>query len=89
MAVGLPVVVSDVGGIPEVVTRETGITVPARNPAKLAESMKGLIEDQKKRIEMGRAASKRIQEEFSLRHFVSSTVDLYEHLMEKNPQKAD
>ena len=89
MAVRLPVIVSNVGGIPEVVTRETGITVPARSPAKLAEAMKDLIEDQKKRVEMGRAASKRIQEDFSLRRFVTSTVDLYEYLMKKNHKKTD
>jgi glycosyltransferase involved in cell wall biosynthesis len=40
MAAGLPVVATEVGGVPELVTEEVGITVPPGNPGELAEAMR-------------------------------------------------
>ena len=89
MAAGLPVVASNVGGIPEALTENTGITVPARSPAELAEAIKNLVEDRHKRIAMGEAASNRVREEFSLTRFVDRAVGLYKHLMENTPQRGN
>lgn len=46
MAYGLPVIASNVGGIPEVVEHgKNGLLVPPKDPHKLAEAIKTLIED--------------------------------------------
>jgi glycosyltransferase involved in cell wall biosynthesis len=54
MAVGVPVVATDVGGIPEVVVDgETGILVSSTSPTHLADAVSRVLE---KREAMGRRA---------------------------------
>jgi len=58
MAVGLPVVVTDVGEARDVVVPgETGELVPVGDPAALARAAAALLEDDARREAMGRAAS--------------------------------
>lgn len=46
----VPVVATDVGGIPEIMTEgETGYLVPAKNPEKLSEKINKLLEDESRR----------------------------------------
>jgi glycosyltransferase involved in cell wall biosynthesis len=66
MAVGLPVVASDVGGIPEVVVHgETGILVPPGDSAALADASIALLQDPAARRAMGRAGRQRVLREFA------------------------
>ncbi|WP_181444091.1 glycosyltransferase [Pseudoxanthomonas sp. z9] len=44
LACGRPVVATPVGGIPEVVDAASGVLVPARDPAALAEGLRGALE---------------------------------------------
>jgi len=81
MASGLPVIASNVGGIPELVTQNTGILVPPRDPQSLAAAMKFLLQDHRKRIEMGQAAAEKIRAEFSIDRFINHTLELYDALM--------
>jgi Glycosyltransferase len=54
MASGLPVVATNVGGLSEIVVDgETGILVPARDPAALAKSIERLVDDPALRLQMG------------------------------------
>ena len=78
---GLPVVVSNVGGIPEAVTHESGVIVPPHNPKSLAEALNTLLEDHKKRQALGKAATERAQTEFSVERLVDRTEYLYERLL--------
>lgn len=55
-ACGVPVIVSDVGGLPEVVRAgETGFVVPPRDPGALAERMVELHADAALRVRLGAA----------------------------------
>jgi glycosyltransferase involved in cell wall biosynthesis len=59
---GLPVVATEVGGIPEVVQRdETGVLVPPGRPDLLAEALLALLGDPDRRAALGRAAAERGQ----------------------------
>ncbi|WP_066633881.1 glycosyltransferase [Desulfolucanica intricata] len=82
MTVGVPVVASDVGGLPEVVRAgETGILVPPRDPAALA---KAIIWVLKHREEAGRMAARGaevVRSEFSSEVMARKTGELYQKLM--------
>lgn len=65
MAYGLPVISTTVGGIPDVVTAETGILVPPEDTEALAGAMLRLANDPALRARMGEAAKSRYKELFS------------------------
>ena len=65
MAYGLPVISTTVGGIPDVVTAETGILVPPEDTEALAGAMLRLANDPALRTRMGKAAKSRYEELFS------------------------
>lgn len=76
MSSGVPCVVTDVGDSAWIVG-DTGRVVPPRDPAALADGIRGLIAaGETARKELGARARKRIEETFSLR----SAVDRYEAL---------
>lgn len=67
MAHALPVVVTSVGGNPEVVVEgETGFLVPPRDADRFAARVVRLLRDPDLREAMGRAARRRAEEEFAL-----------------------
>jgi glycosyltransferase involved in cell wall biosynthesis len=65
MAHGLPVIASNVGGIPDVLTPETGILVPPGDIDALTEAMVRLARDEQLRRRMGKAAKARYEKFFS------------------------
>jgi glycosyltransferase involved in cell wall biosynthesis len=65
MAHGLPVISTTVGGIPDVVTPESGILVPPEDTEALAVAMLRLAADPALRTRMGAAAKSRYEELFS------------------------
>ncbi|WP_460165050.1 glycosyltransferase [Thermostilla marina] len=67
MAAGLPTVVTNVGGLPEVVTRETGILVPARDPRAMGEAVAALFADPDRRATLGAAGRERARTLFDER----------------------
>jgi glycosyltransferase involved in cell wall biosynthesis len=81
MAMGLPVVASNVGGIPEALRNEAGVIVSPKDPVGLAKAMKTLLEDHHRRTKLGENARERAKVDFSLETMVDRTADLYEQLM--------
>jgi glycosyltransferase involved in cell wall biosynthesis len=78
MASGLPGVATDVGGIREVIVPEkTGYLVPAQSPEALADAMLRIQSDLGNLDRMGRAARRRVEDEFSLRSVVRRYEELY------------
>jgi hypothetical protein len=74
MFAGLPVVSTDVGGIPEmVVDGETGFLVPPDDDAAIADAIEKLLADDTRRVEMGRASRARAYARFDAR---KTTADL-------------
>ncbi|MGG1555800.1 glycosyltransferase family 4 protein [Paenibacillus ferrarius] len=87
MSAGLPVVATDVGGVPEMVTAEVGLLVPAQQASALKAGIAAMLQCDGKAIgERGRA---RVAAYFSQTTYVSHTVALYESLMNaKRPLSA-
>ncbi len=80
-AASLPVVATDVGGIPEVVEDgRGGILVPPREPGPLAEAVLTLLRDPERRRSMGEAARERVEREFDVRVMTARIQDLYTSL---------
>ena len=67
MAVGVPVVATDVSGIPELVRHErTGLLAPSRDPAALAAAMKRLLADRGLAERLATAGRDLLTREFDL-----------------------
>jgi glycosyltransferase involved in cell wall biosynthesis len=67
MALGLPVVSTTVGSIPDVVLEgQTGFVVPARDAGALAEQIVKLLESQDLRRELGKQARQLVVSNYSL-----------------------
>mgnify|MGYP002410365723 FL=1 len=81
MACNLPVVASNVGGIPElVIDAQTGYHVPPADPEAIAEKLKVLIEHPEMRKQMGSCGRQRIIDHFSVNEMVRKTEMLIESL---------
>ena len=75
MAVGLPVIASRVGGIPEVVTDgEDALLVPPGDPAALAAAIERLAEDEALRAQLGNSARRKAERDYTL----DAMLDRYE-----------
>ena len=78
MAHGLPVVATDVNGLPEMVLDGvSGVVVPQRDPAALAAALAGLLADAPRRDASAAAARVRAEELFDLRRNVAVLADLF------------
>jgi len=68
MAAGLPVVASNVGGIPEyIIHNETGLLVQQRSSKQIAETIEDLINNPTKARYISRKARRLVESEFDIR----------------------
>jgi glycosyltransferase involved in cell wall biosynthesis len=82
MAAGVPVVATAVGGTPEVVADGvTGILVPPRDPAALADGICRLLAAPELASRMGRAGRQRVEDRFGPALMVERTRQLYLRLL--------
>ncbi len=82
MAVGKPVIASNLGGPAEQIeNRVSGLLVEPGNPATLAETICCLLGDERKRRSLGRAAANRVQPMFTAELFFQKLSGLYERLL--------
>ena len=77
MACGKPIIASDVGGIPDMIGRESGILVPPGDTSALAAAMLFLTKDKDLRRTMGQAAKERHQQLFSPSAVVPLMLETY------------
>ncbi len=82
MAMGLPVVSTDAGGIAEVAENEkNALLVPTRSPEALAAALKRVVRDSALRERLGTAAVARIRDHFSHELMLDRHVALYESVL--------
>jgi glycosyltransferase involved in cell wall biosynthesis len=82
MAYGVPPVVSNCGGNPElVINGESGIVVPVRDSIALARAFEELFDDPRLRQRIGEAARHRIATQFRCDDTVKKTIELYQELV--------
>lgn len=79
MAASLPVVATEVGGVPEALAHETtGFLVPPRDTGALASAIERLVRDPELRSRMGEAGRNRQRERFSLKAMLAGTEAAYD-----------
>ena len=78
MACEIPVVASRVGGIPEVVVDgETGLLVPPRDPAALAEAINLILGSAELSARFGKSGRARVEKHFSWQAIAMQTKEVY------------
>ncbi|MEJ2140198.1 MAG: glycosyltransferase family 4 protein [Gammaproteobacteria bacterium] len=81
-ALGVPVVASRVGGIPEAVADGiAGLLVPPRDPGALAASVAALLGDAERRASFAAAGRRYVAENYSVDSMVSGNLAVYEELL--------
>ncbi|NIO19330.1 MAG: glycosyltransferase [Candidatus Aenigmarchaeota archaeon] len=83
MAMGKPVVSTNVGGIPEVVLDGiTGILVPPRNSHELARATIRLLNDSELRESLGREGRRRVEDHFTLQAYAQRIQEIYGEILQ-------
>ena len=80
-AAGRPAVATAVGGVPEVVTPETGILVSPGDEIALARGMSQIAGDAELRRALGQRASARVRGRYSVDRMVRGVTALYDELV--------
>jgi glycosyltransferase involved in cell wall biosynthesis len=89
MSQGVPVVATDVGGMPEAVIEDkTGFLVPARDPGALATSIARILGDPSVAARMRQAALSRFEQRFTMQRMLEAHRDLYVRLA-RGPAERD
>jgi len=82
MALGKPVVATDVGGVYEIVLHnKTGFLVPPRNPQMLADAIIEFLDNKAKAKKMGKTGRELITKNFSLKQMVAQYEKVYENVI--------
>lgn len=89
MATGLPVVSTNVGGIPNVVDENaTGFLVPAGDESVLRDRLARLVTDRDKRLAFGKRAEQVATERYAATRMQREYLDLYQRvLVDRRPRK--
>jgi len=81
MAMGRPVVATDIGGVREIVVNaETGLLVKPEDPEALAEAVLRLLEADAERATMGAAGKRRVEQHFGSDGMLAAYARLYRDL---------
>lgn len=80
MMCGKPVIATNVGGIPEQITENTGILIKPMDSHALANAIIELIKDEGMRREMGMNGKKRVLEKFTQEQMYKKHLKLYEEV---------
>ena len=87
LACGVPVVASDVGGVREWLgDAQTGLLVPAGNPAALAEAVQRLLNSCQLRQSFGRNGIDLIRRQFSPGRHLDILLEIYKRSVDTCPQ---
>lgn len=84
MATGLPVVATNTGGNPELVTpRETGELIPYSNPVAMADAIGSYFSDPCKVSAHGRNARQKVECQFSMQAMINGYISTYDNVLRK------
>jgi len=83
LAMGCPVVASQVNGVPELIEdHKTGLLVPPRDPQALARAIREVLNYSTPASEMGTAGRAVVQERFTVDQMVANTTAIFDAAMQ-------
>lgn len=77
MACGKPVIAADVGGNPDIISKETGILIEPRSSEALREALKICLTEPERRRDMGLAGRRRVELELNWRQLAKDVERVY------------
>jgi glycosyltransferase involved in cell wall biosynthesis len=87
MSAGVPVIGSRVGGIPEIIVdRQTGLLVPPRDAAALADAISWMVADEARARAFGSAGRDRARTVFSVEAQALRVQSVYDRLLTRSPR---
>lgn len=78
MAAKLPVVATDVGGVPEIVNSKNGFLIPPYNSEQLAEKLSYLLSNPSKAKSMGVECWNTVSDKFDLQKMIKGYINVYD-----------
>ena len=82
MRAGLPIVATNVNGVPEeIVHSKTGLLVPPKDVQLLADALSTLIQSPDLRQQMGKAGRQKFLQEFTVERMIAETRTIYEQIL--------
>jgi L-malate glycosyltransferase len=76
-----PVIATAVGGLPELISPDTGLLVPAGCPQELGDALHFIISEPEKGIRMGQRGRERAVNCFSLNRYVKEMTSVFDELL--------
>jgi glycosyltransferase involved in cell wall biosynthesis len=90
MAAKIPIIASDVGGVPEIVVNgENGLLVPPANPLLLADACIQLVKDKSRANALAESGLKIARERFDIHDQVERLSNLYQELTKGSPKNVN
>jgi len=89
MASGTPCIASHVGGIPDVVSPDAGILVPAADPMALAEAMRSLLNDSDRWQALSQNARNHAVRHYSWDSIAARLMSIYRDVLISSKQRKD
>jgi len=87
MAAGLPIIATNVGGIPDMVLDgNTGYLVDSKHPVKLANALGSLIKNPRQANQLGLTGRKRAEQEFNMEHVAEQVFNFYNVVFQQDRQ---
>ncbi len=84
MAMGLPVIGTNLGGIPELIQdNKNGLLVPPGDVGQLVEALMKLVNDQALRTDMGNRGREMYEEKFTMSRMIRQIETLYDYYLER------
>ena len=83
MASGVPVVATNVGAFPDIVTSETGRLVPPEDAGAVAAALRELLDDPALRAGMGAAARAHVEAKHAIEAEAEALIAVYRRLLQK------
>ncbi|MGK7928564.1 MAG: glycosyltransferase, partial [Spirulina sp.] len=84
MAMGLPVIGTHHGGIPELIEEGiSGFLVPERDAREIAEKVRYLIDHPEIWPEMGKAGRKRVETQYNMEQLNDELVEIYQQVLDR------